>query len=567
VQKPATVHYFKKSNVWAVLVNLVTPRQLEGKMRSGRQKFERQTQEVANDLCVEVNAQIFGKELARQLTKRETDIAKKVFWELLEPKHPDWINHVDKMVEHCEKTSFRVHQADIPNVIGAAKIFWAMHVLGLEPETRMGYRGALGFLLPKFGTLRPNEMTDEMLLRMAEGDDALAYWRSSRKCHLTEQEDEVPLWDTPVLSKSKRPWTHFMKRNFLVNVRAFRNWMHSSKDPITKKKRNWCPPFEMEIDPPPRIVPQKTGKAHEGDEVLDAECKRSPALTIAQCQALLDASFIIFDGRYAAFYVHALFGGSRVKETKKMGAKGFDAEEGVQSISAEAAKTDEGRESTLYDNLIIMVSALKSAGLYADQNLRPDSQSRTVINILSGFSSNDKAAIKRATRERERLAGLGMVIPPQNWGILSPRNSMRRTSLSMHYKLFGSEALTVAWAGNSIKIFRPFYKRLVTKADARQFWVMLPSVLKSGNLVVNLPANHKLDSAMTKEVSAAIPVACQAMRAAAEKLAAAKSALSNARPIAFRKRQSENRKAGCPAAHQVKAPDNAEGFHTFPNPT
>lgn len=91
-QQLATVHYFKKKGVWGVLVNLVAPRELEGKMRSGRQKFERQTQALANDLCVEINNKLFGKELARQLSKREEDIAKELFWKLLEPKHPEWID-------------------------------------------------------------------------------------------------------------------------------------------------------------------------------------------------------------------------------------------------------------------------------------------------------------------------------------------------------------------------------------------------------------------------------------------------------------------------------------------
>ena len=87
-QKQATVHLLS-SGKWAVLVDLVKPWKLEGKMRSGRQKFERQTQSAANDLCLDINNKLFGKEIARQLTPREVAVAKKLFWELLEPKHPD----------------------------------------------------------------------------------------------------------------------------------------------------------------------------------------------------------------------------------------------------------------------------------------------------------------------------------------------------------------------------------------------------------------------------------------------------------------------------------------------
>jgi hypothetical protein len=572
VQKPATVHYFKKSNVWGVLVNLVAPRELEGKMRSGRQKFERQTQDLANDLCLEINNKLFGKELARQLSKREETTAKKLFWELLEPKHPDWIDHTDRMVEHCEKTCFRVAHTDIPNTFEAAKIYWAEHVRGHEPQSRINSRNMLAYLLPAFGTLKPFEMTDAMVLLMAYGKKPLAFWKTTSKPNQTVEEEEKRRWDTPTISKSKRPWTHYMKVAFLRSVRAFKNWMHASKDPVTQEKRNWCPPPEITLPDPPKIVPGKAGEDEESDEVLDAQCKKNPALTIPQCQAVLDVAHIAFDGGYAAFYAHGFFGGSRVTETKKMGTRGFDPDDGVQSISAEAAKKDEARESTLFDNLIIMVSALKSAGLYTNKNLRPNQSHRAVIHMLAGFTSNSKQAHRRANWERKRLAALGIILPRYNWEIPFPPNSLRRTSLSMHYKLFKSVGLTVEWAGNSKEVFKPYYKRLVTKTDARKFWLMLPSLLKTGGEIqVNLPANHQLDSAMTKEVAAAIPVACQAMSRATAKTAAAKATLAaakskalKARNAAHSKKSREKTQAKKRAAQPEKGSDNAAGAPPLP---
>jgi hypothetical protein len=246
-----------------------------------------------------------------------------------------------------------------------------------------------------------------------------------------------------------------------------------------------------------------------------------------------------------------------------MGAQGFDAEDGVQSISEEAAKTDEARESTLYDNLIIMVEALKSVGLYMDANLRPTCHHRTVIHSLAGFSGNGKEAIKRVNRERKRLEDLGIVLPPYDWKTFVPSNALRRTSLSMHYKLFNSVSKTVEWAGNSKTVFKSFYKRLVSKADAKQFWVMLPSLLKAeGKVTVNLPANHQLDSAMTKEVVTAIPVACQAMGLATEKIAQAKAKITAAKSAASKPRMNKNRsekpKAEKLAAEKNKKSDGAD---------
>jgi hypothetical protein len=142
----------------------------------------------------------------------------------------------------------------------------------------------------------------------------------------------------------------------------------------------------------------------------------------------------------------------------------------------------------------------------------------------------------------------------------------------MHYKLFKSVGLTVEWAGNSKEVFKPYYKRLVTKTDARKFWLMLPSLLKTGgDIQVNLPANHQLDSAMTKEVAAAIPVACQAMSRATAKTAAAKATLAaakskalKARNAAHSKKSREKTQAKKRAAQPEKGSDNAAGAPPLP---
>ena len=124
--------------------------------------------------------------------------------------------------------------------------------------------------------------------------------------------------------------------------------------------------------------------------------------TPSQSQALLDVAHIAFDGGYAAFYAHGLFGGSRVKETKRMGVEGFDPEDGVQAVSTEAAKKDEARESTLYNNLIVIVEALKSAGLYTNKNLRPNHNQRAAIHILAGFAATpSKLTDAQTTNERD----------------------------------------------------------------------------------------------------------------------------------------------------------------------
>lgn len=537
VQKPATVTKSGKTGKYLVLVTLVEPREIEGKTRSGRQKFERQTQAEANDLCVEINAKLFGKELARQLNKHEIEIAKRLLWELLEPEHSDWIEHLDLLVAHCEATGFRVGTEDnTPDILEAAKIYWEEHVRGLEWESLMNYRNIFGFLLPAFGKLKPFQLTDAAVLRLAYGDQPLAFWKTSWKKKQTPEEAEKRRWDTPMQSRSRRPWSHEMKVRFISCVRSFKNWMHSSLDPITREKRNWCPPSEMQTPEPPKIVQGKSGNDETSEEVMDVMCRKQPALTVAQAQALLDISHIVFDGKFAAFYAHGLFGGSRVKETKRMGTNGFDSNDGVQNIATQVDKNDQGRESTLYPNLIVIIEALKEAGLYTNTNLRPNCNQRAVMHVLAGFTTNVKQVIARANRERKRLAKLGIVLPQYNWGIPYPRNALRRTALSMHFKLFGSEALTKEWAGNG-DVFRPFYKRLVTKPAARGYWVLLPSHFQRAGVTVNLPVGHKLDSAMTSEVTTAVLAAGEAMKAAMAKLSEAKAKAAAARPTELKARR------------------------------
>lgn len=219
-----------------------------------------------------------------------------------------------------------------------------------------------------------------------------------------------------------------------------------------------------------------------------------------------------------------------------MGARGSSVEDGIQAIASPADKKDQGRESALYPNLIVIIEGLKAAGLYNHQNLRPNAHHRAVIHVLAGFTTNAKQILKKVERERKRLAQLGLVLPEYNWGMPFPKNGLRRTALSMHYKLFGSEARTKEWAGNG-DVFRPYYKRLVTKAQAREYWVMLSSHLKQAGVQVNLPEGHDLDSALTSEVTTAAAAAGEAMKGAMAKLAEAKAKAEAARPAELKARQ------------------------------
>ena len=512
IQKPATVHQLDTGK-WAVFVTLVQPRELEGKMRSGRKKFERQTQALANDLCAEINAQLCGKELARQLSQREQDIAKKVFWEILEPRHPDWVDHLADIINHAEMTGYRLPDATVPTIAQAARVFYQEHMRNLEKETLINYRYMMAYLLPKFGPLKTYQMTDQQILELAYGTEPLKFMKSSVKPNHTAAEAEAHLWDTLEESKAKRPWTPHTIIRFLAGARVFKNWMHESIDPTTQARRNWCPKCTIEIPKEPKSANKpKRGLTENSDRTSDPECVMNPALTIPQVQAIIDVAWVAYYGSYAPFYVHAFWAGSRAKEISRTDATAFDSHDGMLTVSERAAKTDVGRESEVYPNAIIMVEALRSAGVYTSEGLQPNKEQRAVIHILAGFTSNAKQVLARAECERKRLEARGITLPKYNWGMPFPKNALRRTALSMHYRLFLSVALTTSWGGNSPRVFKEFYKRLVTKSEAREYWAMLPTWLKQNHVIkFELPKDHKLDSAMTEEVKSAVSAACVAM--------------------------------------------------------
>jgi hypothetical protein len=237
-----------------------------------------------------------------------------------------------------------------------------------------------------------------------------------------------------------------------------------------------------------------------------------------------------------------LWCGSRAKEISRTDVTAFNSHDGVLAVSDRAAKTDRGRESEVYPNTITMVEALRFAGLYTSEGLRPNRQQRSVIHILAGFTSNSKKFLARAERERKHLEARGIVLPRYNWGIPFPRNALRRTALSMHYKLFLNVPFTTGWGGNSPAVFKEFYKRLVTKQEAREYWVMLPTWLKAkGEIRVELPQNHKLDSAITEEVKTAVSAACDAMSGFEKDVATAAGAQRTAVNFKCKIRRSENK--------------------------
>src|ERR1035438_3425643 len=88
------------------------------------------------------------------------------------------------------------------------------------------------------------------------------------------------LWHTLKKSRSKRPWSPSFLRIFLTRVRAFKNWMNASRDPVTQTTRNWCPPSAIETPTTEETYRMMNPLSAGGPGAVDWECQRRPALTI-----------------------------------------------------------------------------------------------------------------------------------------------------------------------------------------------------------------------------------------------------------------------------------------------
>jgi len=116
------------------------PRELEGKMRSGRQKFERQTEALANDLCAEINAQtVWQKSWRASSPVRESGNCQKSsfgkFWNLAIPigEFTWWISFITR-----KKPAFVLRMTTFPQSKRPPEPSFGKHMQNLENKKHGG---------------------------------------------------------------------------------------------------------------------------------------------------------------------------------------------------------------------------------------------------------------------------------------------------------------------------------------------------------------------------------------------------------------------------------------------
>ena len=74
------------------------------------------------------------------------------------------------------------------------------------------------------------------------------------------------------MSRSKRPWSPAFLRIFLTRARAFKNWKHASKDPLTGTVPDWCPLSQIETPNLEEMTRIKNQQVADSNQAADWEC-------------------------------------------------------------------------------------------------------------------------------------------------------------------------------------------------------------------------------------------------------------------------------------------------------
>ena len=511
-QKRFHVKKFPDGSGWYVDGRALTPIVSKGQKKIGRIKEQFPTEQLAQARCDEINDMLFGRksipmqpthlkpdqlELAAKIFVKNlpegTGLEKLVDWAItnditpakmkmiqdatnLLPTGTDWVGLANWALKNNYKPAEKA-----PYVPEAWASFIKERATGTADVKRVSNKTLEGlieegrFITVKFATFKPADFTISSVLGYTAGDDILM-----RQTGTFDWEKNELVPGEIVKSKTRRPWCWSTQIRVIKAFGAFLNWCY---------KKDW----RSKITIPRPIEPDEHAQK-ELPSLYDTKHGN------AKAQALLDAAWAAYGGKFAAYYVQNLFGGARVSETRRTGAADFRSADGVLSIPGQAAKKKKGRESIAIKHSIFMVETLRLKGQYNDENLRPSKHERRVIQVLAGFLSTSKSVLDDAEKERQQIDILGLPLTKEKWGERYPQNAMRRTALSAHYQLYQSVSTTVEWAGNGKKIFRDYYKRLCTKAGAAEYWTMLPTVLKQMGAKISLPEGHKLDSALDPEI-------------------------------------------------------------------
>ncbi len=213
-------------------------------------------------------------------------------------------------------------------------------------------------------------------------------------------------------------------------------------------------------------------------------------LPLDDLQVLLDVAWDYYGGIYAAYVVLATWAAIRPEEVRRLAPERINLEEGYVRIQGNGAKTRARRVVSLAPNIIAMLRDLKARGLLTKESLNIDPIAWSYIRTLAGLKAADSNAKWLYLPPEERLKHRDVPLrAPCAYEDLKEwvKDVLRHTGISHHLAWFQNEGATATWAGNSPTIIHKHYKGLVTPAEARRFWTMLPKLLTAAGITAGLP--------------------------------------------------------------------------------
>lgn len=187
-----------------------------------------------------------------------------------------------------------------------------------------------------------------------------------------------------------------------------------------------------------------------------AEDEREPEIfTVEQVRSLLRAAQGFKKGRLVPYVALGFFAGLRPKELARLEwGVHISLHKQMIRVTSDVAKKRAKRAIEVTEPLLSWLKVCDGKPVVG-KNWRQDMDR---VRRLAGFKSSYVRRIDK---------------PLLPW----PKDGIRHTALSMHFRKFKDECETAYWAGNSPDMLHARYKGMVTDAEADEFWGLLPGTL------------------------------------------------------------------------------------------
>jgi integrase len=224
-----------------------------------------------------------------------------------------------------------------------------------------------------------------------------------------------------------------------------------------------------------------------GIEPIKHDQEEPQILPVEKVRALLNAAATYKEGALLPYVAISLFAGVRPTELSRITWANINLTRGTITIGDKAAKLrarrvvdmacltekDGDKERKIQSNLIdwLLPYAVEKPPIVG-KNWRRDMDR---VKEIAGLVTRETA--KSATKKPKKKKGK-IVQARRYWKKLIPvcwcPDILRHTAVSNHFAQFENEGKTASWAGNSPDMIHRFYKGLVERADAEEFWSIRP---------------------------------------------------------------------------------------------